>query len=1090
LPETIYKFQPDRTVYLRGFNTFAAAASIHSASPAGFSVTGTFRDPADFAVAVLYDADNYFEHPLIKYLPDFSLAGLTLSFSLNYSDGLQPIDSPKFNWIDWATLDCIRADAANSTAQIRLFDNSMLAGSSFPAASATCTLQTEGLIQPFDRATLWYQNVAFDYIVPAGATSLEFAFFAHGPGTAHSITINGASWSYTEPPPAPPTGAGVSSAFIASTLAGSVNGAQPCVSAVAIGHLVQLSVISSPPAQDGIPFPVSASDGNGAVTMRYTSPAFVARQIANQINGTNWAAANTPHALMAAASGAAITITAARYGSATVSGTSVTIPAPASSGPVTVFSGITPGAPIFIAGAAYTVRSVDSPRSLTLTSPVPGGSGGTGIAWVAPRGGHDGNLTQLYSLSKTSILTFDQPQYQLTGGSSNVTWNCTLDFTALGIDNLRQCWLTFAPALTTGAYTATEWQATFSNWQLTGPAAAQQLLVAGPGSVRIEQDDSACTYTGTWTRESGFYSKYFASATRDTAASVTISYISGHTHDLWIGTSLYSDRANISVSVDGDTATPLITQLTTGEAIITRRQARTDIAAGRHTVTIRPTTSGVFYFNFLEAAVASAVPDALAPRGNISPSLDFDTNHSFMLPPARIMWMMDKLGYAGPMNEYLGVFWWNERVQTGANFSTAEVTFGGSFTGGDVISMTLNGSPLSKSVFPEDTPSTIAIHFAAWINGAFVGVRASVSGPVLTITGRSADSAYNVAVTVSVTPPTLGTATITLSPQPGQDGAWVIDDTITPPINRATRDWHSDFYAQCAARSREAVTSCSMELVNPPAGYAAMFPDGSAVVTATGFGSLSSTQCAPGGAGVLAYQKAVYRSIAGLQSAAGLTPCVQYGEFLWWYFAKSGVGMGYYDPETTAAATATLGRALHVFTGPNDDPAVNAGADATFLRNRLRDHVAALITDIRAAYPGVICELLWPYDVNYPTLVGTPPMGGRMNYFVNLPVEWQGQASSGLDRMKVEALAFGTGIRSLNLCAQAIALFPSFGWPLNRLRYLVPVFGSACPWVRELGLARGAGIVTNNLWAFDHICLFNLQVPEGSLERRSFAKVA
>ena len=122
----------------------------------------------------------------------------------------------------------------------------------------------------------------------------------------------------------------------------------------------------------------------------------------------------------------------------------------------------------------------------------------------------------------------------------------------------------------------------------------------------------------------------------------------------------------MSVSVDGDTPTALVTQLTTDSAIVTRRQARTGVAAGRHTVTIRLTTSGVFYFNFLEAAVASAPPNALAPRAGISPALDFDTNQSYMLPPARIMWMMDQLGYAGPMNEYLGVFWWNERVQIGA----------------------------------------------------------------------------------------------------------------------------------------------------------------------------------------------------------------------------------------------------------------------------------------------------------------------------------------------------------------------------------------------------------------------------------------
>ncbi len=99
----------------------------------------------------------------------------------------------------------------------------------------------------------------------------------------------------------------------------------------------------------------------------------------------------------------------------------------------------------------------------------------------------------------------------------------------------------------------------------------------------------------------------------------------------------------------------------------------------------------------------------------------------------------------------------------------------------------------------------------------------------------------------------------------------------------------------------QVVTSCSMELVNPPAGYAALFPDGSPVTTATGFGTLFSTQCAVGNSTLLAYQKAVYQQIAGMQSTAGLTPSVQYGEFLWWYFA-GGSGMGYYDAETLAAA--------------------------------------------------------------------------------------------------------------------------------------------------------------------------------------------
>lgn len=355
------------------------------------------------------------------------------------------------------------------------------------------------------------------------------------------------------------------------------------------------------------------------------------------------------------------------------------------------------------------------------------------------------------------------------------------------------------------------------------------------------------------------------------------------------------------------------------------------------------------------------------------------------------------------------------------------------------------------------------------------------------------------------------------------------------------------------------MTACSLELVNPPSGYAARFPDSARtpVTTATGFGSLYSTQCAVGAAKVVAYQKAVYREIAALQTAAGLTPYVQFGEFLWWYFpftlsvgyasysspisigtttahglstgaqvTVSGVlgntaangtytitvvdsthftlngtsgngsytsggsvlvgGMGYYDDETTAAAQSALGRPLHVFLTPNDDPTAYS-ADAVFLRNRLRDHVAALITDLRSSYPTAHFEVLWPYDVNYPSPVpvNNPSLGGRLNNFVNLPTEWTNPATSGLNTIKIEALAFAATMRDLNLARQAIELFPAYGWPVSALRYLVPVFGAATPWGRELALALGAGIRTNNLWAFDHVCLFNLAVPEPTLERRS-----
>ncbi len=1168
MPERIVKFQPDRTLALRGFDTYAAAASLHSASPTGFTVSGTFRDPADFAVVVLYDADNFYEHPSLKYLPDFNFSGLTLSFNLNYTDGLQPIDSPKYNWIDWATLDLVLTD--NTTAKVTLWDYATLLGGSFPAATGTVTLQTtsDG-IQPYDRATLWFQNLAYDYIVPAGTPTVEFTFYSAGTGTIHSITVNGVAFTYTETNPD-----GESSQDVASGLIGVMTAIGDPLVTVGAGSASNTVLLTVKLSQVGVSFTVSAS-GNITQTMLLTTSAYVASQIAAQINGTDWVMANTTHAIMATTSGAAVALTAARYGTVNVTGTAVTWVSGSK------FPGLLPGETIQIAGTACTVASVQGPTKLTLNS-TPALADQTGARYVAPRGGRDGNLIQIYTLNKTGTLAFDQAQLQLSGGSSAVTWNCSLDFSAISLalreqlhtttdyTQIRQAWLTFAPSLTIGAYNSTEWQAIFSNWTLTGPPTTQALSVAGPGSIRIEEDDTACVYTGTWSVESGFYSQYFAVATSDTTnngATVTITYTCQSLHDLYIGTSLYTDRATIAVQLDGDSETTFSCYLNTGSAVATRRRIRPTVAAGTHTVKIRLASAGHFYFDFLEAAVASDVPDALVPRTGISPALDFDTDHTYKLSPARLMWIMDKLGYAGPMNEYLGVFWWNERTLSGGSNSTAQITFSGAFDGsaGDTIVLTLSGTELGKTVFPADTLDTIAQHFASYINSVFVGAWASAAGPVLTIVGRSPSADYNQTVSVVVTS-AAGAATVTQAPAAGVYGTWVVNDAANPPINRATRDWHADFYAQCAARTRPVTTALSMELVDPPDGYVARFADSTAVSTATGFGTLVSNHCALGGSKMLAYQKAVYRNIAQMQTAAGLNPSVQFGEFLWWYFAKAqyqivgyasytapisiapvdglgnplvhglatgdqvsiagvqgntsangtftitvtdsthftlngtsgngnhtggghilGGGMAFYDDETRAAALAALGRPLAAFWTPDDDPAVNSGADALFLRNRLRDHIAALIADLKSSYPAAKCELLWPYDVNYPSPIpaGAPYLGGRLNYAINLPAEWKTQSTSGFNTVKTEALAFATGMRDLDLASEAINLFPRFGWPLDNLRYLVPVFGVATPWNRELALAIGAGIATNNLWAFDHICLYNLDVPEPALERRS-----
>jgi hypothetical protein len=56
--DQIYKLQPHRTMHLQGFDDYGAAAALWGASDTGFTVSGVFRDMADFAVLVLFQKDE------------------------------------------------------------------------------------------------------------------------------------------------------------------------------------------------------------------------------------------------------------------------------------------------------------------------------------------------------------------------------------------------------------------------------------------------------------------------------------------------------------------------------------------------------------------------------------------------------------------------------------------------------------------------------------------------------------------------------------------------------------------------------------------------------------------------------------------------------------------------------------------------------------------------------------------------------------------------------------------------------------------------------------------------------------------------
>jgi hypothetical protein len=362
----------------------------------------------------------------------------------------------------------------------------------------------------------------------------------------------------------------------------------------------------------------------------------------------------------------------------------------------------------------------------------------------------------------------------------------------------------------------------------------------------------------------------------------------------------------------------------------------------------------------------------------------------------------------------------------------------------------------------------------------------SASAETLTITCRSPEPAYSFTLSVSKESSTgsSGSLTVTGSLSGGDPGRWVVDPAQTSALNRGAYDWHADMFRECSARNREIVVACSMELVNPPSGFAAVYYDGADVETDVGFGSLKSTHCAfvqP----VLEYQKSVYATIAGLMADAGLTPNLQFGEFLWWFFTNKkpgnpGGGMAFYHPAIASAAQTQLGRPLARFESPTDDPLQNGSADASFLRARLRDHVNALINHVRGLYPTTHFELLFPYDVNHPNPAGIHQVGGRLNRFINLPLEWESKIGSNLDRIKTEALDFGAWSRDLNLAKTAIRLPFDLGWPRDSIRHLVPIFRGGYPWEKEVEMAEASGVPVVNLWAFDHVCIFGWPPAPGA----------
>ena len=371
-------------MYLRGFDRRGCAASLNNASASGFTVSGVFSDQADFAVLVLFDADDQFGHLFTtKYLPDFSLAGVTLDFDLAITNAQNPV-SRKFQSVPWGALSYITKSETPGTISLQ-----PMATSATGMAAASQTFTVNGTPALYDRVQLVYlSNLVYDYLVStalsSGPSTVTFGFFNFlGTGYNHTITIGSNTYSHVQ---LSTDGSG----DIAIALAAAINAANDPNATASVSAN---NVILTARTNSGASISCSASDGNGPGTLFESQGAcpFIAAQLAAQINGTNWAFLNPTIALMATVSGASFTVYAARYGTVNTSGTSVSFASGQN------FLGSQAGDPILINGVQYAIASVTSPTSATLTT-----SAGTqtGVNYLAPGGGRDGNPSSCWRCTR------------------------------------------------------------------------------------------------------------------------------------------------------------------------------------------------------------------------------------------------------------------------------------------------------------------------------------------------------------------------------------------------------------------------------------------------------------------------------------------------------------------------------------------------------------------------------------------------------------------------------------------------------------------------------------------------------------------
>jgi len=708
-------------------------------------------------------------------------------------------------------------------------------------------------------------------------------------------------------------------------------------------------------------------------------------------------------------------------------------------------------------------------QSITLTNSTPGEAGNL-LGVVA---GVNGAETEVWTPAAQTM----------SGGTSPTQWQVDLDFSSL-IDanspslgaipttNVRKMRWTYSAAIQSQDYQRSDFEVVVSDWTVTGPNRVYS--IAGPSSKRIEDDHPSIEYAGAWSLDRGNYSGGTIHTTTEPDASLSAHYSHRESHQLYLGVRRTYESGTVAVSVDGG-AEQTIQLLAPGEDFLARLPLGS-YGPGSHEVSARLVGGGAFRFDHIEAAVPTTNVETQPANPVETLATDWDTEHSVVLAPERVAWILDKLGFHGRANHYTGAILFYQLHNPGNVYASATVTFTGSPLLGDDIQIVIDSTVFRRYSLVTDTAESTAKSFEYLINDGSTGVRASATGNVLTITSRALGSQGNSITLATSNGSGIQAVAGATALEGGVDGEWLTDLSATPRMNRAALDWHRAYFIALNAFGIEATAAFSTELSHGDrsvaAGIAQRYSHGAPVELNT---PAIQTNFSPT---AIDYWKQVYLEMAQLQAEAGQAPYLQFGEVQWWYFPERQdpngpitPGMTFYDDYTVSQFQTQYGRSMHVFLS-NEDSIDAYPEEAEFLPGLIGQYTAAIRNFVLATYPSARFEVLYPHDVNdFP-----------LTRVVNFPdSDW---TPSQYEILKTENFTY-TGNRDMNKALESIQFPQSKGFSRERSAHLIGVFNSSEPWNLERKLSRREAVESVVFWAFDQFCFIGYGMPLSNGVRRA-----